>query len=240
MADDDIPEPVIQEPEHVEDGNPDIQNAIFQSCRTRPLTPLGRCNGLPPLLTTRRTAGGVFESQAFPYRNYSYHVPLFAHAEVYSFAKYHDVPALQYLALQRMTQTLRGIDCSLKYAGEELSAAIEFVYDDVPAVGDDEEPMQKRLSQFAAISYTSFLCGKFEELCCRGGEFTRDVAKKISRRLSAHGTAAETVEDEMATRIKALETRIQERDDSIKSLTASLNDSLAWGRGLSQKGSRKW
>jgi hypothetical protein len=236
---DEIPEPSAQEPEYVEDEDPDFQNAILQSCNIRPLTPLGKCIGLSPIATMRKSAGGVFEDQDFPYQNYSYQAPLFAHAEVYSFAKYHLLPALQNLALQRMTQILRSIDCSAEHAGEELSAIIEYVYNNIESSGDDEEPMQKILSQFAAIYYPALLHGKFEELFSRGGEFTRDVARKLSRRLSAHGVAAEIEDDEVGCRIEGLETQIQERDDSIRSLIASLNDATVWGRGINRKGNRR-
>jgi hypothetical protein len=64
----------------------------------------------------RITASEIFECEDFPDRDYSYRAPLFAHAEVYEFATYHQLPGLQELALQRMTQTLRKIDCSINHA----------------------------------------------------------------------------------------------------------------------------
>lgn len=99
------------------------------------------------------------------------------------------LPALEDLALQRITQSLRVVDCSVKYAADELSEVTEFVWDNIPASEDHEEPMQNLLSQSAKIYYTSLLHGRFEKLSCRGGEITRDVARKLSRRLSAHGNA---------------------------------------------------
>ena len=238
-AEDEIADPPAQEPEYVEDEDPDLQSAILQSCSTRPLTPLGRCVGLSHIAIMCKTAGGLFEDQDFPYQKYSYQAPMFAHAEVYSFAKYHLLPALQNLALQRMTQTLRSIDCSVDDAEEELSAIIEYVYDNIESNGEDEEPMQKLLSQFAAIHYPALLHGNFEELFSRGGDFTRDVARKLSRRLAAHGVAAETEDDKVGCRIEGLENQVEERDASIRSLTASLNDATAWGRGMYRKGNRK-
>jgi hypothetical protein len=232
-------EPAVGELEYVEDEDPDLQSAILPSCSIRPLTPLGKCIGLSSIPTMRKTAGGVFDDQDFPYQKYSYYAPLFAHAEVYSFAKYHLLSALQMLALQRITQTLRNIDCSVEHAGEELSAIIEYAYNNIESSGDDEEPMQKILSQFATIHYTALLHGKFEELFVRGGEFTRDVARKLSRRISAHGVAAEIEDDEMGCRIENLENQIRERDVSIRSLSVSLNDTTAWGRGINRKGNKR-
>ena len=96
-----------------------------------------------------------------------------------------------------MTQTLRKVDCTVEYAQEELSDVIELVYDHIPVIGSDEEPMGKLLSQYAVINYTSLLAGKFEEVLGRGGEFALALARKLSRRLSAHGAAAEMKSDDV-------------------------------------------
>ncbi|EXJ66221.1 uncharacterized protein A1O5_10837 [Cladophialophora psammophila CBS 110553] len=134
-------------------------------------------------MASRKTAGGAFEEHDFPYETYSYREPLLAHVKVYSFAKYYLLPGLQELALQRMIMTLRKVDCSLKYGEVELADPIEFVYRNIPVHGDGEEPMRKLLSQFAAANYTSLLHGSFEALFARGGDFTLDLARKLSRRL---------------------------------------------------------
>ena len=239
-----VPTPLAQEspasePEGVEGEDLELQGAILESCSVRPLTPLGRCVGLSLVVNMRKTAGGIFEDQDFPFCDYSYRELLLAHAEVYAFAKYHMLPSLQELALQRMIQTLRKIDCSVEDAQEELSDVIEFVYDHIPVGGCDEEPMRKLLAQFAAINYTLLLAGKFEELLSRGGEFALALARKLSRRLSAHGVAAEMKSDDLDQRIQNLEYQIRERDESIRSLNQQLSDASVWGRGINRKGGRR-
>ncbi|EXJ81523.1 hypothetical protein A1O1_07587 [Capronia coronata CBS 617.96] len=231
------PEPP-PEPDYSDVEDLELQNAILDSCSQRPLTPLGTCVGLPPVTTTYKTAAGLFEEEEFPIHSFSYREPLLAHVEVYSFGKYHFLRGLQDLALQRMIVTLRKIDCSVKYAREELGEIIEFAYDNIDATGDGEEPMRKLLSQFAAANYTSLLHGSFETLFGRGGEFTLDLARKLSRRLLAHGVSGRLVEDELEQRIQTLEVRVQERDETIKSLNVSLNDLREWGRGFNRRGSR--
>lgn len=93
----------------------------------RPLTPLGRCAGVPSITMAYKTAAGVFEDRKFPHEAFSYLEPLFAHVEVYSFAKYHSLSGLQELALQRTIVTLRKLNCSLPVTEQELTKAIEFV-----------------------------------------------------------------------------------------------------------------
>ena len=126
----------------MEDQDFELQSAFLQSCSVRPLTPLGRCLVMSPIITLRKTEGGMFEDQDFPFRGYSYRAPLFAHAEVYDFTKYHQLSDLQQLALRRMMQALRKMDCSVEHAQEELSDVIEFVYGHVPISESVEEPTQ--------------------------------------------------------------------------------------------------
>lgn len=216
-----------------------LQDAIFESCSIRPLTPLGRCVEVAPIMSTYKTAAGVFEEQSFPHETFSYRDPLLAHAEVYSFAKYHLLFKLQQLALQRMIITLRKLDCSVEYAEQELTELIEFVYDNISADQDGEEPMRKLLSQFAAINYTSILHGSFEALVGRGGDFGLDLARKLSRRLLAHGVSGESAEDKFDDRIWNVELQVQQRDREIESLNAQLKDSFVWGRGINKKGRRR-
>ncbi|KAK5215065.1 hypothetical protein LTR72_011851, partial [Exophiala xenobiotica] len=227
------------EPDLLETEDPDLQNAIFESCSVRPLTPLGKCAGVPPVMTVHKTAAGVFEDREFPQKAFSYLEPLLTHVDVYSFAKYHLLSGLQELALQRTIVTLRKLDCSVEVAEQELTKAIEFVYDNIPADRGNEEPMRKLFSQFAAANYTSLLHGSFEALITRGGDFALDLARKLSRRLLAHGVSAALVDDEREGRIQNLEHEVQERDREIKALSASLEDTWKWGRGLNKKGKRR-
>lgn len=229
----------VLEPNHFEADDLDFQNAILESCRIRPLTPLGRCAGVPPVIAAYKTAAGVFEGQEFPHQSFSYWEPLLAHVEVYSFANYHLLSGLQELALQRTIITLRKLDCTVESAEQELANIIEFVYDNVPVGSNGEEPMRKLLCQYAAANYTSLLHGSFEVFITGGGDFTRDLARKLSRRLLAHGMSADMVEDDLTGQIQDLELQVQERDQEIKSLKTSLDETMIWGRGLSKRGRRR-
>ncbi|OAG43198.1 hypothetical protein AYO21_02484 [Fonsecaea monophora] len=238
------PQPEVEpaepaEPDLLEAENSELQNAIFESCSIRPLTPLGKCIGVPPVTTAHKTAAGRFEGLEFPHKYFSYGEPLLAHLEVYSFAKYHLLSELQELALQRSIVTLRKMDCTVELAEQEVSKAVEFVYANIPADRGNEEPMRKLLSQFAAMNYTSLLHGSFEALIARGGDFALDLARKLSRRLLAHGVSDELVQDELEDRIQNLEAQLQERDREIRKLNESLNEVLVWGRGISKKGKRR-
>ncbi|OAP59079.1 hypothetical protein AYL99_06377 [Fonsecaea erecta] len=234
-----VPDSPAAESDPLEAEDPELQNAIFESCSVRPLTPLGKCVGVPPLMTVYKSAGGVFQDREFPHKAFSYLEPLLAHVGVYSFAKYHLLSGLKELALQRTIVTLRKLDCSVDHAEQELTKAIEFVYDNIPADEENEEPMRKLFSQFAAANYTSLMHGSFEVLFTGGGDFALDLARKLSRRLLAHGVSAGLVEDELEGRIQNLELQVQERDQEIKTLNEDLNEALRWGRGLNKKGRRR-
>ena len=119
-----------------------------------------------------------------------------------------------------MTQTLRDIDCAVNHAQEELAEVVQFVYNHIPASVSDEEPVLKLLSQFAAIKFTFLLHGSFAELVGQGGDFTLSLARKLSRRLAAHGTEVEG--DALERRIEALETQVREKDETIRTLNGDI------------------
>lgn len=100
-----------------------------------------------------------------------------------------------------MILTLRKINCLVEYTEQELVETIKYIYDNVPTDGKDEELMRKLLSHFTATHYTSLLHGSFKALFLRGGDFTLDLARKLSRRLLAHGVSGELAEDELERRI---------------------------------------
>lgn len=230
---DGAPEEAAAEPDPPQAEDLELQHAIFESCNIRPLTPLGKCAGVPPVMTVYKTATGFFEEGKFPHKTFSYREPLLAHVQVYSFGKYHLLLGLQELALQRMIATLKKLDCSVKHAEQELAETIDFAYDHIPADGNNE-PMRKLLSLFAATNYTSLLHGNFEALVAHGGDFTLDLARELSRRLLEHGVSAKLVKDELEDHIHNLERQVQERDQEIKSLNPWPNATSTWVR--SKKG----
>lgn len=64
------------EPNPLEAEDPELQNAIFESCSVRPLTPLGRCAGVPPVMTAYKTAAGLFEDREFSMLFFEASLPL--------------------------------------------------------------------------------------------------------------------------------------------------------------------
>jgi hypothetical protein len=98
---------------------PQVQSALFESTSERSLTPVASCVGLPPVSIGRRTFAGTFADSEFPYNQYSYADTLVAPAQVYCFADFRLLEPLKNLALQRLSQTLRTVDCEFTPASDE-------------------------------------------------------------------------------------------------------------------------
>ncbi|MCJ1474756.1 hypothetical protein MMC13_003416 [Lambiella insularis] len=217
---------------------PQAQSALFESTSERPLTPVGACVGLPPVSFVRQTFAGVFADGHFPYDQYSYTATLLAHAQVYCFADCHFLEPLKNLALQRLSQTLRRVNCEFAAAGDEVARLITYIYEntrsDVP-----EEPLRKLISQFATINYTSLLRDDFEDLLSRGGDFTRDVARKLLRRLTSHRHVSEIDGEASDESRHLLQLQLTQKEDEVKRLEEELHDANAWGRGFGRKKGRR-
>lgn len=220
-----------------------VQKALIESFETRPLTPISRCLDIEPPVEAYKTAAGMFEDASFPYANHCYLGPLLAHAQVYSFAQYHLLPSLQTIALQRLTQVLRRMDCSETHAIPEISELIRFVYDHTSTAGSDEEPIRKLVSHFAAINYTYLMKGEFEEQICQVGDFAVDLGRKVLRRLLASGESTQALEqeiDDLETQIHKLEVRAEEQTSEIQKLRHEVKEWQNSGReASSRKGKNK-
>ena len=120
----------------------------------------------------------------------------------------------------------RGLTNGIMSIAEVLTTFIEYVYDNVPADGKHEESTRKPLSQSAATNFISLLHGSFEALFARGGDFALDLARKLSRRLLAHGVSGEWQKTNWKVIYKTLELQVQDRDEKFKWLTLSraIND----------------
>jgi hypothetical protein len=211
------PEP---EPEDPED-TVCLQKALIESFETRPLTPISKCLNIESPVEAYKTAAGMFEDASFPYANHYYLGPLLAHARVYSFAQYHLLPSLRTIALQRLTQVLRRMDCSETHAIHEISELIRFVYDHTSTTGTDEEPLRKLVSHFAAINYTCLMKGEFEEQICQVGDFAVDLGRRVRRRLLASGESTRALEqeiDDLETQIHKLKVQAEEQTSEIRRL----------------------
>ena len=217
---------------------PQTQSALFESTSERPLTPVGTCIGLPPVSVVRQTFAGMFADGDFPYHQYSYKAPLLAHAQVYCFADCYFLEPLKNLALQRLSQTLRRVDCEFAAASNEIAGLTRYIYENTRS-DTPEEPLRKLVSQFATINYTSLLHDDFEDLVCRGGDFTRDVARKLLRRLTSHHRASEIDEEASDESLHQLQLRLSQKEDEVKRLEEEVSDANAWGRGLGRKKGRR-
>lgn len=213
---------------------PGVQSALFESTSERPLTPVASCVGLPPVRIVRRTFAGTFADSQFPYNQFSFTKALVAHAQVYCFADSHLLEPLKNLALQRLSQTLRKVDCEVADASATLTT---YVYENTRS--DTDEPLRKVVSQFGTINYTSLLHGDFEDLISQGGDFTRDVTRKHLRRLCSHRRAAGYDGQAADEALFQLQSQLSEKDDKIKTLEEELQDANAWSRGLGRRKARR-
>jgi hypothetical protein len=216
-----------------------IQNAIIGSFKPRPLTPVSKCLdvGLPS--ERIRTAAGRLEECSFASSSHRYGATLLAHARVYVFAQYHLVAQLQTFSLQRLTQALRYIDCTQAHAVSDVTPLMEYVYKNTPSHVSRAEPIRRLVSQFAAIHYTDLMTGEFEKFFGEGGDFTLDVARKISRRLAVSGESTKMLEEEMDDlegQIRKLKLVAEERDDELTRLRRELAEWQNGGRGVGKKG----
>lgn len=105
-----------------------MQHVISESCDTRALTPVNKCLtvGLPEKHQT--SEAGRFPQDLCLYDSHFYREVLLAHAQLYTFAVYHQVKDLQSLSLQRLTQVLARIDCRQSHAASETAALVQHVY----------------------------------------------------------------------------------------------------------------
>jgi hypothetical protein len=232
------PEPELEDPE----DTVCVQKALIESYETRPLTPISRCLNIEPPVEVYKTAAGMFEDASFPYASHCYLGPLLAHAQVYSFAQYHFLPSLQTIALQRLTQVLRRMDCSETHAIHEISELIRFVYEHTATTGTNEEPLRKLVSHFAAINYTNLMKGEFGEQICQVGDFAVDLGRKVCRRLLASGESTRALEqeiDDLETQIHKLEVRAEEQTSEIQRLRQEVEEWRNSGRGSSSRKAKK-
>lgn len=219
-----------------------IQDAIIGSFGPRPLTPISKCLdvGLPS--ERIRTAAGRLEECSFASSSHRYGATLLAHARVYVFAQYHLVAQLQTFSLQRLTQALRYIDCTQAHAVSDVTPLMEHVYKNTLNHESREEPIRKLVSHFAAIHYTDLMTGEFEKFFGGGGDFTLDVARKISRRLAASGESTKMLEgemDDLEDQIRKLKLVAEDRDDQLTRLRRDLAEWQNGERGVSKKGRKK-
>lgn len=157
----------------------------------RPLTPLWQF-GLElqdragPYID--REAPEVFRLGLFDPAVCDYGEVLLAHAKVYSLAQNQEVEALRNLSRKYLLSTLLRIG-SVEPGWQvtvDFIALLRYVYSHtVLSPGDSEEPLQKIVSQFAALNFPA-LQGRDEmtELIREGGKLASDLMNKVYKRLA--------------------------------------------------------
>jgi hypothetical protein len=86
------------------------------------------------------------------------------------------------------------------------------------------------------------MTGDFGEFFGKGGDFTLDVAQKISRRLGVSGGSTKLLEDEITDlekQIRVLKLEAGNRDDRLRQLRRELAEWESRERGTSKRGKKK-
>jgi hypothetical protein len=223
------------ETELLEEESPPVQDAF----QTRSLTPIDRCLDVGLPVERRLAEAGRFEELPFLYSGHYYLGVLLAHARVYTFAQYHFVTRLQELALQRMTQTLKRIDCQQAHAASEVTALIRHLYQNTISQESVEDPARKLVSQFAAIHYHDLFRGEFETLLSECGEFALDVGRKIWRRLSMTMASTKILEeqiDRLEDEVRELKKAAEIQNDELLRLRPEVTEGHDWKTRKFKKG----
>ena len=181
---------------------------------------LGNEIGLPERQT--QTEAGRFSSLRCSSLKYSYRGPLMAHAQVYVLAHQHLLKDLEKLALQRMAQTLLGVDIHADHTVVELMDLVEYVYENTDERSEEVgiEPMRKILSHFIAANITGFLNAKGEygpgkvaamKVVAGGGAFMLDLTRKLGNRLAVEASYAENLEK----RVREMEKKLADSTEEL-------------------------
>ena len=114
-----------------------------------------------------------------------------------------------------MTGLLANIDCAVPNAVDELSDLVEYVYNDTDGGRNDMDRMRQLVSRFCAMKYRFLFRGRFKELVCQGGDFTRDVLKGLSTYLGQQRRMTTLRADEVNRLVSSLNTGLVQRNEII-------------------------
>lgn len=192
----------------------------------RPLTPLWQFSmelqsRAGPYMD--REALEVFGLESFNPAVCDYGEVLLAHAKVYSLAQNQEVEALRKLSYKRLLSTLLRIG-SVEPDWQvtiDFIALLRYVYSHtVLSPGDSEEPLQKIVSQFAALNFPALQSrDEMTELIREGGKLASDLMNKVYKRL-AHSEAllqeVPTLRAELRRLEEAVKGYAERRDSRLK------------------------
>lgn len=109
-----------------------------------------------------------------------------AHAMIYSLAHYKSIAALEALAHDRLSRTLlqlHPLGCNPHLPTNIISLAT-YAYANTDSLTNSEEPLRRTVSQYVAWNLSSWQREPAAlEMMCNGGDFVRDVLRKVCRRL---------------------------------------------------------
>lgn len=155
----------------------------------RPLTPLcqfGLELNSDPNPNMKREVLEMFGLRTFNPAVCDYGDALLAHAKVYSLAQNQEVEALRKLAFQHLLSVLLGIGAVEPgwRVVVDIIHLLRYVYSHTVPAEDSEEPLQKIVSQFAALNFPALQSrDEMTELIREGGKLTSDLMDKVCKRL---------------------------------------------------------
>lgn len=181
----------------------------------RPLTPLGKFGleiNSDPNPNMRQEVLEMFGLREFDPAVCGYGEVLLAHAKVYSLAQNQEVEALRKLSYKHLLSVLLGIgpvEPGWRVVVDIISL-LRYVYSHtVPAEGS-EEPLQKIVSQFAALNFPALQNrDEMTELIREGGTLASDLMEKVCKRL-VHSESILQEESKRRTEAQLLEEVEQE------------------------------
>ena len=113
---------------------------------------------------------------------YDYRVPCLVHAELYALADYLLLPDLRRLALYRLQRTLIfvGFVAPRTRLLSNLISLLQFTYANTHNRTDQEEPLRKLVSNFAASNPKILIERDLQLLLGEGGDLAADLLAKIT------------------------------------------------------------
>ena len=208
-------------------------SSAFQGERSKTLflPVLGDCLKLGSPSLTVDTAAGRFEERyelsTHDSGDFKYGDALQAHAEIYCFAHYHLVSDLEILALQRIEQVLLRIVDIDDNTVADLTAVMQFIYQNTDQRDGVQDPLRKLIAHFCALHYPELITGPFLQLVKDDGEFAVDLMRLVNQRPVASEELVETLQVELDDREDAVEKLTQsakEKDVEISRLSEKTRD----------------
>lgn len=113
-----------------------------------------------------------------------------AHAKVYTLAQYKSIVALKVLAHKRLSQTLLKLHPLGRnpHLAANITTLSAYVYAHTDSLTSSEEPIRRIVSQYVALNFAAWQADpQAEQMMCDGGDFVKDVLRKICRRFGGTG-----------------------------------------------------